>query len=232
MRAIKLSTLLFLLVVVSCYAFVPMKREVHYVNGVETSLYSSQMTADAKLSKVQKRNMDWFNESLKYYNTIRRLEHCANGFSKEEEEELFRQAGLHYFALMKIRNKENMQAERAYRGFIKSILNDRQRHGECDHESLAVTTLLLALHIQRKGPSPETTREARAVFTEFFRIVGQDEITRCSCSAKVLQAFALFEMKNGSPKKSYKLVLKAVAMDESLAPVLRWKKFKEVAMAP
>jgi hypothetical protein len=68
----------------------------------------------------------------------------------------------------------------------------------------------------------------RSVFLRFFRIVGEDEVRECRCSAKVLQAFALFEMKQGHGLKSYFLALKAVALDESLAPVLRWKQFRDV----
>ena len=51
---------------------------------------------------------------------------------------------------------------------------------------------------------------------------------KCKCSAKVLQAFALFEMKCGHAQKSLFLVVKAVAMDETLAPVLKWKQFRDV----
>ena len=53
---------------------------------------------------------------------------------------------------------------------------------------------------------------------------GEDE---CVCSAKVLQAFALFEMKQGNSLKSLQLVQKAVQLDPTLRPVLKWKQFRD-----
>lgn len=50
----------------------------------------------------------------------------------------------------------------------------------------------------------------------------------CSCSAKVLQAYALFEMKRGFSRKSLELLKQAVAMDENLKPVLGWKQFRDI----
>ena len=52
---------------------------------------------------------------------------------------------------------------------------------------------------------------------------------KCTCSAKVLQAFALFEMKNGHSAKSLEIIQRAVKMDESLRPVLAWKQFRDAA---
>ena len=110
--------------------------------------------------------------------------------------------------------------------------------------------LLLTLLLQRK---PNHVKETRAVFVEFFRIVTQDSnqdpasrhhhhhhhhrrrdrdgsssssFKECTCSAKVLQAFALFEMKQGRVKKAYSLAKMAVEMDPELEPLLRWKQFR------
>ena len=83
-------------------------------------------------------------------------------------------------------------------------------HDHCDHSKLAVTTLLLALHLQRNNASPKKTR---SVFLTFFRIVTSDEHTddECARSAKVLQAFAL--LKQGNALKSLELAKAAIKLD-------------------
>ena len=47
--------------------------------------------------------------------------------------------------------------------------------------------------------------------------------------AKVLQAFALLEMKNGHSAKSFEIIQREVQMDEGLSPVLAWKQFRDAA---
>lgn len=98
----------------------------------------------------------------------------------------------------------------------------------CDHAKLAVTTLLLALHCQRMGDLKKT----RSVFLSFFReaVVNsqKDGHSECACSAKVLGAFALFEIKQGNGKKALEIAQKAVEFDSALEPVLNWKQFREV----
>ena len=100
-----------------------------------------------------------------------------------------------------------------------------------DYEKLAVPTLLLGLLKQRVGDIKGT----RTTFLNFFRIskaaVDETAAFQCSTSAKVLQAFALFEMKCGSAQKSLFLIEKAVSMDGTLAPVMSWKQFRDVAMS-
>ena len=178
---------------------------------------------------LEERREEWFNKSVEYYKRVHRLKNVGNEFGDDEEEERFlKLAGLHYFAVWKIRNKQFKHAESIYRRLIENAFEGRQRDGQCNHSSLAITTLLLALHIQRQGSDTETTKKTRAVFLQFFRIVGEDDVKTCACSAKVLQAFALFEMKQGLSKKSYQLVNRAVSMDKELAPVLRWKQFESL----
>ena len=101
----------------------------------------------------------------------------------------------------------------------------QEEDGQCDHAKLAVTTLLLALLLQRMGD----TKGTRSVFLSFFRIVvlEMDEDNECACSAKVLQAFALFEMKRGHSLKSLDLATKAIKLDKSLASILKWKQFRD-----
>lgn len=130
-------------------------------------------------------------------------------------------AKKHYYALRKIKDGKPMLAERIYRRIIDQLLIE-EKEGSCDHTKLAVTTLLLALLLQREGhPAPKT----RAVFLHFFRKV-QNSNDECACSAKVLQAFALFEMKHGNSIKSLHIITKAIQMDPSLRPVLKWKQFQ------
>eukprot|EP00815_Leptocylindrus_aporus_P006868 CAMPEP_0116061418 /NCGR_PEP_ID=MMETSP0322-20121206/7075_1 /TAXON_ID=163516 /ORGANISM="Leptocylindrus danicus var. apora, Strain B651" /LENGTH=214 /DNA_ID=CAMNT_0003546377 /DNA_START=316 /DNA_END=960 /DNA_ORIENTATION=+ len=201
----------------------------------------------------EQRKKKWYRESAKYYATLRRLHHrevqekMTVGASSDnahfrrdltgnrhedddDDDEFLKVAGLHYFALTKIRNKDFKKAEALYRNFINGAMDQRESHGTCDHASLAVTTLLLALHTQRqyKDNKYEATRKTRAVFLRFFRLVGEDDVKSCSCSAKVLQAYALFEMKQGLTKKSLDIVRKAVELDESLSPILKWKMFQDV----
>eukprot|EP00559_Dactyliosolen_fragilissimus_P009050 CAMPEP_0184865442 /NCGR_PEP_ID=MMETSP0580-20130426/18124_1 /TAXON_ID=1118495 /ORGANISM="Dactyliosolen fragilissimus" /LENGTH=167 /DNA_ID=CAMNT_0027364655 /DNA_START=283 /DNA_END=786 /DNA_ORIENTATION=- len=128
-----------------------------------------------------------------------------------------------YFARYKIKNGDLTHAERIYQRIIDDILSNDD---SCDHANLAVSTLLLALLQQRMGDIKET----RKTFLRFFRIivVQNNDIDECACSAKVLQAFALFEMKQGHRRKSFELVKKAVEMDNQLRPVLQWKQFRDV----
>lgn len=197
----------------------------------------------------EQRKKKWYRESAKYYATLRRLHHrevqekmnyCNQDSTdirnsnrhedNDDDDEFLKVAGLHYFALTRIRNKDYKTAEALYRKFINGAMDQRESHGTCDHASLAVTTLLLALHTQRqyKDNEYEATYKTRAVFFRFFRLVGEDDVKSCSCSAKVLQAYALFEMKRGRTKKSLDIVRKAVELDKSLSPILKWKMFQDV----
>lgn len=144
-------------------------------------------------------------------------------------------AKKHYFALRKIKDGRYTQAEQIYKRIIDEILNENEDE-KCDHAKLAVTTLLLALHCQRMGDMKKT----RSVFLSFFRAVTMDsrdhdqrddsdsDHPQCACSAKVLGAFALFEMKQGNTFKSFQIIQKAVDFDPSMEPVLNWKQFREV----
>jgi hypothetical protein len=145
-------------------------------------------------------------------------------------------ATKHYYARVLIKMGKWECAERLYRRIIEELTYESEEAGEnCDHTKLAVSTLLLALHMQRTGD----VRATRSVFLRFFRRVAfleqnEDEEEgvghkKCACSAKVLQAYALFEMKNGIPKKSLEIIRRAVQMDEGLRPVLSWKQFRDVA---
>jgi hypothetical protein len=133
-------------------------------------------------------------------------------------------ATKHYHARFLIKNGKWSSAEKLYRRIIKELGSEEQ----CDNTKLAVSTLLLALHMQRTGDIKAT----RAVFLNFFRRVAlaqDEEEHKCTCSAKVLQAYALFEMKNGHSAKSLEIIQRAVRMDEGLSPVLAWKQFRDAA---
>ena len=181
----------------------------------------------------QKRKRDWIDRSLQYYTTVMREEQrrVYGQISPDDESydnatmEKIQLATKHYFAIRLVKSGELNYAETIYRRTIHELMNEED--GKCDHAKLAVSTLLLALLLQRMGDIKAT----RAVFTNFFRIVvvqNYEEGMECACSAKVLQAYALFEMKQGHSKKSLKLVKKAIEFDSNLAPVLRWKQFRQV----
>jgi hypothetical protein len=172
---------------------------------------------------------EWIDRSVKYYSTVMREERRRNmGQAKDHEtpeyqDQFMLSAKKHYFALRKIKEGQHSHAERIYRRIIGELLTDGDEH--CDHAKLAVTTLLLALLMQRMGDVKKT----RSVFVHFFRVAVLDsDDTECACSAKVLQAYALFEMKQGNALKSLEIVHMAVALDPTLQPVLRWKLFRDV----
>ena len=136
-------------------------------------------------------------------------------------------ATKHYYARFLIKSGQWDIAEKLYRRIIDELTSEED-DDDCDFTKLAVSTLLLALHMQRTGDVKAT----RAVFLNFFRRVAlakKDEIHQCSCSAKVLQAYALFEMNNGHSAKSLEIIQRAVKMDEQLSPVLGWKQFRDAA---
>ena len=191
---------------------------------------SSSFSGEESQSLLDIRQKKWFNESMKYYASVSRKQNdLSHDHDAQDEENFLQVAGMHYFALTKVRNKEFKHAEVIYRKLIESSFTERSEKGYCDHSSLAVTTLLLALHLQRQGADAETTKKTREVFLRFFRLVGEDDVKTCSCSAKVLQAYALFEMKRGLSQKSLELIQQAISMDESLAPILEWNQFKKIS---
>jgi len=176
-----------------------------------------------------RQRQDWIDRSLQYYTKVSREERRrrigqAKDFDTPEYQDTFTVlAKKHYFALRKIKDGKPQHAEQIYR----RIINELARDEDCDHAKLAVTTLLLALLLQRTGDAKQT----RSVFLHFFRVAileKDEEATECACSAKVLQAYALFEMKQGNSFKSLQLVNKAVALDPTLQPVLNWKQFRDV----
>ena len=184
------------------------------------------------MSMAEQHRREWIERSIKYYSKVMREERRRNlGQVKQNEEDpQYKQefsllAKKHYFALRKIKDGKPAHAERIYRRIISEIQHDADQDEHCDHAQLAVTTLLLALHLQRTGAPPKRTR---SVFLNFFRVAvvegGEEE---CACSAKVLQAFALFEMKQGNSLKSLQIVKKAIQLDPTLQPVLKWKQFQD-----
>ena len=78
-------------------------------------------------------------------------------------------------------------------------------------------------------PIMNDPKKTRSVFLHFFKlaVLEKEDNTECACSAKVLCAFALFEMQQGNRLKSLELANKALEFDSTLAPVLQWKQFRE-----
>ena len=185
--------------------------------------YQYQPTAEAV-------RREWVDKSISYYSKVMREERRRNlGQISEEElksevyhEEFALMAKKHYFALRKAKDGQPKHAELIYQKIIHELLSENEEE-ECDHAKLAITTLLLALHVQRSGGDAKKTR---SIFLRFFRLVNQRS-ERCACSAKVLIAFALFEMKQGNALKSLYIVLKAIKLDPSVRPILNWKQFRD-----
>lgn len=180
-----------------------------------------------KTTDLHRKRKDWLDRSIAYYSKVMREERRrrigqAKGYDTQQYQDNFTLlAKKHYFALRKIKDGKPRHAETIYRRIINELVTDDEH---CDHARLAVTTLLLALLLQRTGNAKQT----RSVFLHFFRVAVLDnEDGECACSAKVLQAYALFEMKQGNPIKSLEIVQKAVKLDNSLEPVLNWKQFRD-----
>ena len=195
---------------------------------------ASSTSPDINISLAEQQRREWIDRSLQYYSKVMREERRRNlgQVNKNHDDPQYQQeysllAKKHYFALRKIKDGKPAHAEHIYRRVIGEIQQAAEQDNDehCDHAQLAVTTLLLALHLQRTGAPAKQTR---SVFLNFFRVVvvqGGEE--QCACSAKVLQAFALFEMKQGNSLKSLQLVRKAIQLDPVLQPVLKWKQFRE-----
>lgn len=185
-----------------------------------------------KTQLLQERKRDWINRSLTYYSTVsREAKRRENGQFVPSEMELdqyksnFITAKKLYFARYKVKKNQPRHAERIYRKLIDDLLREQEEEGSCDHAQIAISTLLLALLLQRQGEVKET----RATFVKFFRLVTSNNkgMKECTCSAKVLQAFSLFEMKQKHVKKAYGLATIAVKLDPELEPVLNWKQYRD-----
>lgn len=186
--------------------------------------------------RLQQKKSAWIDRSINYYCTIMREEERIEKGEilkpslrdlKHHQYNLILAKKL-YFARNKIKSGKLKSAELIYRNTINELMNEGEA---CRHADLAVSTLLLALLLQREGKLSET----RDVFLRFFRIVNSAQLEaeengrshECTCSAKVIQAFALFEMKQGYPKKALRLIQSAIKMDKKLVATLKWKQFRE-----
>jgi hypothetical protein len=205
-----------------------------------SSIAHAFATNNNKSALLQRRH-EWITNSVQYYSTVMRKNvkqpnDCSLRQTTSEEypdlicleydnDKFVDLATKHYYARFLIKKGKWSSAEKIYRRIIEELGSEEQ----CDNTKLAVSTLLLALHMQRTGDIKAT----RAVFLNFFRRValveGEEEVHKCTCSAKVLQAYALFEMKNGHSAKSLEIIQRAVQMDEGLSNVLKWKQFRDAA---
>lgn len=80
--------------------------------------------------------------------------------------------------------------------------------------------LLLALHYQRVGAPSDQTRDAFRAGVAFDR-----------GDAKLLQAWALFESKNGRMDRAVRLLQQAARQDRSALGAFRWKIFRSYNQA-
>jgi len=179
---------------------------------------------NALLRSSEQQRAEWIEKSVNYYRKVARLDQDIPEYF---EGDFVLLAKKHYFAIRKVKDGKLLQAEHLYRKIIDELLQEQEEEEECDHSKLAVTTLLYALLTKRmKDP-----KKTRAVFLNFFKlaVLEREEGAECHCSAKVMQAYALFEMQQGNRRKSYEIIQKALQFDSSLAPVLQWKQFRDVA---
>lgn len=239
---LSLTLILSLLLLGSAAAFSDTANASRQNSGVKSSSYRQRSLLERYFSNdqshdlpsrklIDQRREEWINRSTNYYFKVMREERRRNlGQVNDYDTPEYRQefldlAKIHYFAIRKVKNGQWHHAESIYRRIIDELQHDDE---ECDHAKLAVTTLLLALLTQRMNDAKKT----RSVFVNFFRLVvtrhEEEEDTKCACSAKVLQAFALFEMKQGNTRKSLEIVQRAIELDPSLSPVLNWKQFQDV----
>jgi len=217
------------------FSFATMPNEHEYDQVTRPQIYIDSNTNNRynkKRNILQERKRDWINRSLTYYSKVSREEkRRENGQYVPSEIELnqykssFITAKKLYFARHKIKKNQPRHAERIYRTLIDDLLQEQEEEGGCDHAQIAISTLLLALLLQRQGEIKET----RSTFIRFFSLITMDggEFKECTCSAKVLQAFALFEMKQKNAKQAYALIKMAVKLDKELEPVLQWKQFRD-----
>jgi hypothetical protein len=238
MKMFRIGSLALLLI---CFSQFP--RINAFASPTDLSLPSSQSNrltndrlTDLSLRKDAQREQhwqEWINRSIAYCSKVMREERRQNigQIQKAEldsaacQEEFHQLTKKHCFALQKIKDGQHRHAELIYRRIIGEIMNEEEGH--CDHAKPAVTTLLLALHCQRM----EDLKKTRSVFLSFVRVVvveNDNDEKECACSAKVLGAHALFEMKQGNELKSLEIARKAVQFDRSLEPVLQWKQFRDV----
>ena len=179
-----------------------------------------------RVEQSRERRRKWIDKSIAYYSTVMRDQDRVGASTQGRS--FVKMAQQHYFAVEEVRKGNFLVAEAVYRSAIDKISADPDR---CDHAKLATSTLLLALVLQRADDF-EGTRE---VFHSFFRFVvngdgrGPLETCECPCTAKVLGAYAMFEMKHGSERKSLELARRAAEFDPNLSKLFRWKQFREAA---
>jgi hypothetical protein len=215
----------------SAPAMAPLPTPLLRYSGIDDHMEKFTTTTNeapqAPLSRTkEEERQTWNYRSVTYYSKVMREERRRQlgqiNDDSYDPDQFVIMAKKHYFALCKIKDGKPAHAEQIYRRIIGELLV-QEVDDNCDHSKFAVTTLLLALLLQREG---HPVRSIRRVFLHFFRMV-LDSDDECACSAKVLQAFALFEMKQGNSLKSLHIVDKAVQLDPSLLPVLRWKQFRD-----
>lgn len=161
----------------------------------------------------------WLDDSLLYYNKITR----GSPQEKRATPEHIGMAMHTYFAHTKVKGGKSDAAEKIYRRLVESMMEATTNDDcDCDFGRIAVPTLLLALLLQRE----KRMNDARVVFEDFHKSVTAAKVVKCSCSARVLQAYALFEMKQENPIKSLEILFSAIRLDKAVRPVLRWKQFR------
>ncbi|GMH54256.1 hypothetical protein TrST_g10509 [Triparma strigata] len=175
--------------------------------------------------------------SIRYYTKILKIKNL-NELNESQMQQMEVNAKSIYLARKAISREKHQQAEKIYVNLIDRQLE--RGYEALDVPAFAATALLLALHQQRQGAK----KRARATFNLFFRIASdfyadesefvhsnpsaeEEFVSGEVCSARVLQAFALFESKEHLMHKSEFLIKKAIEFDPSIKSLLKWKVFSE-----
>lgn len=228
-----------ILVLVIVYVFIlvmnPFSKGSRFVSSFQPVAIRKH---EASKRILQKRQRQWIYSSTTYFSTVMREQtrrsrgQLPNLSSRllTHRKRTFDFAQRLYFARNQIKANKLEYAETIYRKMIGSMIEEHENGHSCDHSELAISTLLLALLLQRTN----RVKETRSVFTRFFRFMhlkmrDSTEKLECTCTAKVSQAYALFEMKQGNTKKAYYLAKVAVSLDSDLKPLLNWKQFRNAA---
>ena len=226
-----------LVAVANCEAFLGPKLR---LSATRSSTRISFTDDDVKSHiDVEQLRREWTDKSVNYYSKVMREKRRrdlgqAKNYQTRQYQEAFQElANKHYFALRKIKDGKPEHAETIYRKIIRDLLQEEKEamassKEDCDHSKLAITTLLLALNLQRMGADAKRTRSA---FLKFFRVIAlTDKGQECACSAKVIGAFALFEMKQGNTTRSLQLARLAMELDPTkMSALLNWKQFRDAA---
>eukprot|EP00540_Astrosyne_radiata_P007977 CAMPEP_0116843130 /NCGR_PEP_ID=MMETSP0418-20121206/11913_1 /TAXON_ID=1158023 /ORGANISM="Astrosyne radiata, Strain 13vi08-1A" /LENGTH=252 /DNA_ID=CAMNT_0004473841 /DNA_START=164 /DNA_END=922 /DNA_ORIENTATION=- len=189
------------------FEFSPLSRRVTRRVGRKT------VTTTTTLSKAA---TEWVEQSLEFYSRAR-----GEGFFRRQQQH----DPSFLFSSMQNYLRESKKTEKnGESSMYRRLLESMSEEGNDPDAHLAIPTLLLGLLLQRQ----ERFDDVRKVFDGFLHLLPDDDgVDTRGCSARVLQAYALMEIKQGNPLKAFELVSMAIGMDKGLSPILNWVPFQD-----